>query len=71
MKQKLDNLYWRVKFKAMEMVEKFLKDEEGDSNLVSIIVLIVIIIGVSTIFKEQLELAIKAVFGKLITFIGD
>ena len=44
----LDNLYWRVKFGLMNWVEDFLTDEEGDSNLVSIIVLIVIILAVAT-----------------------
>jgi len=66
----LDNLYWRVKFGLMNWVENFLTDEEGDSNLVSIIVLIVIILAVAAIFKDGLEQAIKDVFLKLTTFIS-
>nr|WP_305136509.1 Flp1 family type IVb pilin [uncultured Schaedlerella sp.] len=66
----LDNLYWRVKFGLMNWVENFLTDEEGDSNLVSIIVLIVIILAVAAIFKGGLEQAIKDVFLKLTTFIS-
>ncbi len=66
----LDNLYWRVKFGLMNWVEDFLTDEEGDSNLVSIIVLIVIILAVAAIFKDGLEQAIKDVFLKLTTFIS-
>lgn len=66
----LDNLYWRVKFGLMNWVEDFLTDEEGDSNLVSIIVLIVIILAVAAIFKGGLEQAIKDVFLKLTTFIS-
>lgn len=70
MKQKLDNLYWRVKFGGMEAVEAFLKDEEGDSNLVAVIVLIVIILAAAAIFREQLLDAINAVFENLMDFIG-
>lgn len=66
----LDNLYWRVKFGLMNWVEDFLTNEEGDSNLVSIIVLIVIILAVAAIFREKLITAIESVFGKLMEFIG-
>lgn len=66
----LDNLYWRVKFGVMNWVEDFLTDEEGDSNLVSIIVLIVIILAVAAIFREQLISAVTAVFENLMEFIG-
>ena len=70
MKQKLDNLYWRLKFEGMEAVEEFLKDEEGDSNLVAVIVLIVIILAAAAIFREQLMEAISRVFENLMDFIG-
>lgn len=70
MKQKLDNLYWRLKFEGMESIEEFLKDEEGDSNLVAVIVLIVIILAVAAIFREQLINAVNAVFENLMDFIG-
>ena len=52
----LDNLYWRVKFGLMNWVENFLTDEEGDSNLVSMIVLIVIVLAAAAIFRKQLIL---------------
>ena len=48
----LDNLYWRVKFGLMNWVEDFLTDEEGDTNMVSMIVLIVIVIALAAIFKD-------------------
>lgn len=67
----LDNLYWRVKFGLMNWVEDFLTDEEGDTNMVSMIVLIVIVIALAAIFKDGLEKAIKEVFEKLTTFISN
>lgn len=66
----LDNLYWRVKFGLMNWVEDFLTDEEGDTNMVSMIVLIVIVIALAAIFKDGLEQAIKDVFSKLSDFIN-
>lgn len=69
MRQKLDNLYWRMRFRFMGMMEEFLKDEEGDTNMVSMIVLIVIVIALATIFKNQLAKAIELVFEKLTDFI--
>lgn len=53
----------------MGMMEEFLKDEEGDTNMVSMIVLIVIVIALATIFKNQLAKAIELVFEKLTDFI--
>lgn len=70
MRQKLDNLYWRMRFRFMGMLEEFLKDEEGDSNLVSIIVVIVIVITVAGIFRDKLMEAVDAIFNKLTEFIG-
>ena len=54
----------------MGMMEDFLKDEEGDSNLVSIIVVIVIVITVAGIFRDKLMEAVDAIFNKLTEFIG-
>lgn len=70
MERKLDNLYWRMRFGLIGMLEDFLMDEEGDSNMVSVIVLIVIILAVAAIFREQLQEAVTAVFDNLMEFIG-
>lgn len=67
----LDNLYWRVKFGLMNWVGDFLTDEEGDTNMVSMIVLIVIVIALAAIFKDGLEQAIKDVFKKLSDFVNS
>lgn len=65
----LDNLYWRVKFGVTNWVENFLTDEEGDTNMVSMIVLIVIVIAVAAIFKDELEKVIRTAFAKLSEFV--
>lgn len=49
---------------------KELLSEEGDTNFVSIILIMVIVIAIAVIFQEQLTEAVEAVFEKLTDFIG-
>lgn len=49
---------------------KELLSEEGDTNFVSIILIMVIVIAIAVIFQEQLTQAVEAVFEKLTEFIG-
>ena len=58
---------WDMIFK---LKEKFLYDEQGDSNMVAVIVLIVIILAVAAIFRESLTDAVNSVFEQLTDFIG-
>ncbi len=44
--------------------------EEGDTNFVSIILIMVIVIAIAVIFKDQLTAAVENVFGQLTDFIG-
>lgn len=67
MRERLENALWR----AMYVInERILKDEEGDSNMVAVIVLIVIILAIGALFQKQLREAVDAVFGNLMEFIG-
>lgn len=47
-----------------------LLSEEGDTNFVSIILIMVIVIAIAVIFKDQLTAAVENVFGQLTDFIG-
>lgn len=66
--EKLEDLCYKWKYNFME---NFVRDEEGDTNMVSMIVLIVIVIAVAAIFKDNLEKVVKGAFNKLNTFISD
>ena len=44
--------------------------EEGDTNFVCIILIMVIVIAIAVIFKDQLTAAVENVFGQLTDFIG-
>lgn len=65
--EKLEDLCYKWKYNFMQ---NFVRDEEGDTNMVSMIVLIVIVIAVAGIFREQLEKVVKQAFDKLSGFIG-
>lgn len=73
MGEKLDNLYWAWEMNVADrlegqcckwkydFMEKFVRDEEGDSNMVAVIVLIVIVLMVGAVFKEKLGVAVENV----------
>lgn len=65
--EKLEDLCYNWKY---NFTENFVKDEEGDTNMVSMIVLIVIVIAVAAVFREQLEGVIKKAFEKLTDFVN-
>lgn len=65
MKSKMDELLWKAYFG----VQNFIKDEEGDSNMVAVIVLIVIILAVATVFRRNLEEAVDLIMGKFTDFV--
>lgn len=67
MKNRIEKELWKMIF---EFKEDFLYDEEGDSNMVAVIVLIVIILAVAAIFRESLIDAVNSVFDQLTEFIG-
>lgn len=70
MKEKMESMMWQWRFYMESLVENFIKDEEGDSNMVAVIVLIVIILAAAAIFRTQLLAAVNTVFENLTDFIG-
>jgi hypothetical protein len=67
MRNRLETFLWNLRW---NWLESFIEDEEGDSNMVAVIVLIVIILAVAAIFREQLLTAVNSVFDQLTEFIG-
>lgn len=51
-------------------IEELMK-EDGDTNFVSIILIMVIVIAIAVIFKDQLTSAVQSVFEQLTEFIGE
>lgn len=61
----MEELLWKAYFG----VQNFMNDEEGDSNMVAVIVLIAIIILVAGIFRESLMDAVNTVMDNFTEFI--
>lgn len=59
-----------AQMKMKETVNNLVKNEEGDTNFVSIILIIVIVIGLATLFRDQLQALAENVLGKLTDFVG-
>lgn len=59
-----------LKKTVREGVEDFLRKENGDTNFVSIMLIIVIVIALAALFKDNLTKAAKIVFDKLLVFLG-
>ena len=47
----LQNKLWRVS----EKIKSFVMDEEGDTNVISIIVVLVIVLGLAIVFKDRIK----------------
>lgn len=62
MRDFLDEKLIDLKLRSRNWWQRLLTDEKGDTNFVAIIVLIVVIIAVAGVFKEQLTNAINTVF---------
>lgn len=48
------NGFWRLKEDAKEALRSFLTDEEGDTNMISIVIILVIVIGLAALFREKI-----------------
>ncbi len=71
MKNKAMYWYLRGKMRCTDALERFLAEERGDSNLVSIMVVIVIVLAVAGVFRTQLMSAVNTIFARLTEFIGS
>ena len=66
---KMDMLFLRTQMRLGRMKERFIHEEKGASDIVAIMVVIVILLAVAVIFKEQLTKLVEAVFKKASTWV--
>ena len=71
MRDFLDGKLIGMQLRARRFVSQLLEEERGDTNFVAIIIIIVILIAIAGIFKDQLEKAIKKVFDSLTNIIDN
>lgn len=65
MKEKMLINWMRAKKVCRETLKSFMKEEKGASDIVAILLIIVVLIAVAGIFKDQLEAAVESAFGTL------
>lgn len=70
MRNFLDKKLFTLQMSAQNYLEQLLEEEDGDTNFVSIIVIIVIVLGIAAIFRTQLTAAVSGVFEQLFDFLG-
>ena len=70
MKTLFNRQMMKMRLQTGQLLSKLMEEEKGDTNFVAIIILIVIIIGIATIFRDKLTDAVNNVMGQLTDFIG-
>lgn len=73
LEKKLAAAEWKLlqaKCRIKEGVDTFLHDEKGDTNFVSIMLIIVIVIALAVLFKDTLTQLAQNVLGQLTDFVG-
>lgn len=71
MRDYLDGKLIGMRLRAGRFLERLREEERGDTNFVSIILIIVIVVGIATIFRDQLAKAVDSVMKQLTGFISE
>ena len=69
-REKIMDMAAKMTLKAMTAWENFKNEEKGASEMVAVVALIVIILAVAIIFKDQLINIVNSVGKKVIAWIG-
>lgn len=67
---KLDLLWIGTKNRIRSFVENFKTEEVGAAEIVAILLIIVVVVGVAAVFKEQLGKGVEATLKKFTDFVG-
>ena len=61
----MSEFMWRVYFQLMGLKTMIFEDENGDVNIVSIVVLIGIAVALAVIFRGRIEALMDTLFGTI------
>ena len=67
--RKMDMLWIGAKARIHNFWEDFKTEEKGAAEIVAIILIIVVVIGLAVIFKDQIELLLNSVMGQADNFV--
>lgn len=59
------NGLWRMKENVKEAVHDFFTDEQGDTNLISIIIVLVIVIALAVVFRKNIANLVNGLWTKI------
>lgn len=68
---RMRNYLWRMKENAREAVHDFLTDEQGDTNMISIVIILVIVIALAAIFRKNIAAMVKAMWENISKNVKD
>lgn len=71
MLNKMDLLLLTAKSRWDGFVDRLVHEEKGAADIVAILVVIVILLGVATIFRNQLQALVESVFGKATQWVNS
>ncbi len=62
---KVMNGLWRMKENVKEAVHDFFTTEDGDTNFISIIIVLVIVVGLAVFFRKQIATIVNNIWTKI------
>ena len=71
MREKIIVGYLGSKMACQRAMEDYVREEKSASQIMEIRIVVLIMIALAGVFKEQLMEAVNAMFGKLIGFMGE
>lgn len=69
--ERMDMVLLNAKQRWDGFVDRMIHEEKGASDIVAIMVVIVILLAVAVIFKEQLSTLVESVFGKATDWVNE
>lgn len=57
--------FWKMKERVKDAVHDFFTTEEGDTNFISILIILVIVIALAAIFRTNIKNMVEAMWDKI------
>lgn len=67
---RVKNGLWRMKERVKEAVHDFFTDEQGDTNLISIIIVLVIVLALAIVFRKNIANLVNGLWSKIFSDAG-
>lgn len=64
---RVSNRLWRMSQSVKGAVKDFFTTEDGDTNFISIIVVLVIVLGLAAVFRQQIGTLVSSWWSKITT----